>query len=359
MRQHTRFPALFSPTADISIRSSATNPHLQTQLHTSTGSLLYLSTHLSPHLDAFMTQQSSPAFPGSFTMDNIRQEAQRAGPSRGGSDGPDQTWRSKRDTMSRTDSEDRRNEERIKSRAVNDLGWNWESERAKMEALGGTSASSSSPSMKRLSLHPSAADGSGDLSGSQSGGSRSYLGTPEIGTPNQRRSDDFSRPSISPRHSSKGTFPPRIDTSGQNGSSISSSSHSNVTNRNNGLDNTNANPIPKAPRIATGALPQSSTASTFTTSTDAPMQNTTSSQQTVSSRATQQQGSSSSTSSTRVSRREQACDACGKPMTGQFVRALGVVFHLDCFRCRVSICRPRMMSAILTFFDDLTRTVIK
>lgn len=35
-------------------------------------------------------------------------------------------------------------------------------------------------------------------------------------------------------------------------------------------------------------------------------------------------------------RKEQSCDACGKPMTGQFVRALGVVFHLDCFRCRVS-----------------------
>ncbi|PWN21438.1 RhoGAP-domain-containing protein, partial [Microstroma glucosiphilum] len=33
-------------------------------------------------------------------------------------------------------------------------------------------------------------------------------------------------------------------------------------------------------------------------------------------------------------KREQLCDACGKPMTGQFVRALGVVFHLDCFRCR-------------------------
>lgn len=32
--------------------------------------------------------------------------------------------------------------------------------------------------------------------------------------------------------------------------------------------------------------------------------------------------------------RDQPCDACKKPMTGQFVRALGVVYHLDCFRCR-------------------------
>jgi hypothetical protein len=29
------------------------------------------------------------------------------------------------------------------------------------------------------------------------------------------------------------------------------------------------------------------------------------------------------------------CSACGQPMTAQFVRALGTVFHLECFRCRV------------------------
>ncbi|KAG8876468.1 hypothetical protein FRB97_004158 [Tulasnella sp. 331] len=28
------------------------------------------------------------------------------------------------------------------------------------------------------------------------------------------------------------------------------------------------------------------------------------------------------------------CSACHQPMSGQFVRALGTVFHLDCFRCR-------------------------
>lgn len=37
------------------------------------------------------------------------------------------------------------------------------------------------------------------------------------------------------------------------------------------------------------------------------------------------------------SRRDQMCAACGKPMTGQFVRALGTVYHLDCFRCNVSM----------------------
>lgn len=29
------------------------------------------------------------------------------------------------------------------------------------------------------------------------------------------------------------------------------------------------------------------------------------------------------------------CKKCGELLTGQFVRALGGTFHLDCFRCRV------------------------
>lgn len=29
------------------------------------------------------------------------------------------------------------------------------------------------------------------------------------------------------------------------------------------------------------------------------------------------------------------CKKCNEPLTGQFVRALGGTFHLDCFRCRV------------------------
>lgn len=31
------------------------------------------------------------------------------------------------------------------------------------------------------------------------------------------------------------------------------------------------------------------------------------------------------------------CSSCQQPMSGQFVRALGTVFHLDCFRCGVSL----------------------
>lgn len=36
------------------------------------------------------------------------------------------------------------------------------------------------------------------------------------------------------------------------------------------------------------------------------------------------------------SKQSQRCAKCCQPMTGQFVRALGTVFHLDCFRCQVS-----------------------
>jgi hypothetical protein len=32
------------------------------------------------------------------------------------------------------------------------------------------------------------------------------------------------------------------------------------------------------------------------------------------------------------------CKKCEEPLTGQFVRALGGTFHLECFKCRVSAC---------------------
>lgn len=41
--------------------------------------------------------------------------------------------------------------------------------------------------------------------------------------------------------------------------------------------------------------------------------------------------------STPTPRAQQACAKCGLQMTGQFVRALGTVYHLDCFRCQVSV----------------------
>lgn len=38
-----------------------------------------------------------------------------------------------------------------------------------------------------------------------------------------------------------------------------------------------------------------------------------------------------------ASGRLRTCKKCGEPLTGQFVRALDGTFHLDCFRCRVSV----------------------
>ncbi|KAG8690495.1 hypothetical protein FRC11_011190 [Ceratobasidium sp. 423] len=39
-------------------------------------------------------------------------------------------------------------------------------------------------------------------------------------------------------------------------------------------------------------------------------------------------------STTSHSTAPNVCSACGQPMTAQFVRALGTVFHLECFRCK-------------------------
>lgn len=39
------------------------------------------------------------------------------------------------------------------------------------------------------------------------------------------------------------------------------------------------------------------------------------------------------------------CKKCGEPLTGQFVRALGGTYHLECFRCRVSVAK----SGLVTF----------
>ena len=48
------------------------------------------------------------------------------------------------------------------------------------------------------------------------------------------------------------------------------------------------------------------------------------------------------------------CKKCGETLTGQFVRALGGTFHLDCFRCRVSNhSRPFLM--LLTSRSGLWR----
>ena len=43
------------------------------------------------------------------------------------------------------------------------------------------------------------------------------------------------------------------------------------------------------------------------------------------------------------------CKKCGESLTGQFVRALGGTFHLECFLCRVRIYDPVMNIIIAQF----------
>ena len=47
------------------------------------------------------------------------------------------------------------------------------------------------------------------------------------------------------------------------------------------------------------------------------------------------------------------CKKCGEALTGQFVRALGGTFHLDCFRCRVSALGNQNEVVILTRYLGL------
>lgn len=63
-----------------------------------------------------------------------------------------------------------------------------------------------------------------------------------------------------------------------------------------------------------------------------PVSSTAASVNTSSSAISQGSGSSATTAMSA-----QPCSACGLPMSGQFVRALGSVYHLDCFRCRVGV----------------------
>ena len=50
-------------------------------------------------------------------------------------------------------------------------------------------------------------------------------------------------------------------------------------------------------------------------------------------------------------RKDQLCSACSYPMTGQFVRALGGVYHLDCFRC--ADCGKGVASKFFSATDDM------
>ena len=47
--------------------------------------------------------------------------------------------------------------------------------------------------------------------------------------------------------------------------------------------------------------------------------------------------------------KSRVCMKCGESLTGQFVRALGGTFHLDCFRCEVSYDGQIALASILKF----------
>ncbi|KOS13576.1 hypothetical protein Malapachy_1762 [Malassezia pachydermatis] len=53
----------------------------------------------------------------------------------------------------------------------------------------------------------------------------------------------------------------------------------------------------------------------------------------------------------RVSRKDQHCRQCTQPISGQFVRALGGVYHLDCFRC--ADCGRNVASKFFSATDDM------
>jgi len=51
------------------------------------------------------------------------------------------------------------------------------------------------------------------------------------------------------------------------------------------------------------------------------------------------------------------CKKCGEPLTGQFVRALGGTFHLDCFRCRVCKCCQLAHPLLILVWQDCGQIV--
>ncbi len=57
------------------------------------------------------------------------------------------------------------------------------------------------------------------------------------------------------------------------------------------------------------------------------------------SRSSEERNRSRPRGSRTTSGQVRTCKKCGEPLTGQFVRALDGTFHLDCFKCRVSLCR--------------------
>ncbi|SPC62013.1 related to GTPase-activating protein of the rho/rac family (LRG1 protein) [Ustilago sp. UG-2017b] len=204
-------------------------------------------------------------------------------------------------------SRNRSDMDRIKSRAV-DPGWSWEKEREKFEAGG---------SLRSNSIE--------------------------------------SRPSLPSRGSSRPTS--RLDTSGvPRVSDGSDAAYANPAGPSSSVASPHTVQAPSNPISGTGASDRTAPASAVAPSSspaDAPppalVQNQVVQQQRPSQpRSASNTGTSSSGTSRR---RDQTCQACGKVMTGQFVRALGSVYHLDCFRC--NDCNKVVAAKFFPATDDM------
>ncbi|SPO29214.1 related to GTPase-activating protein of the rho/rac family (LRG1 protein) [Ustilago trichophora] len=209
-------------------------------------------------------------------------------------------------------SRNRADMDRIKSRAV-DPGWSWEKEREKYEA-GGSVRSNSIESRPSL---PSR------------GSSRP---TPRLDTSGIPRGGDANEPVSS--------------TATRYGTASNVASPQNLQAPPNPISGTMQERTASAPPPAPSSTPSDTSAAAATAVAPAPTQSSTSASSQVQKPA--QPASSSATSSRR---RDQTCQACGKVMTGQFVRALGSVYHLDCFRC--NDCNKVVAAKFFPATDDM------
>ncbi|KAG8789321.1 hypothetical protein FRC20_006352 [Serendipita sp. 405] len=51
----------------------------------------------------------------------------------------------------------------------------------------------------------------------------------------------------------------------------------------------------------------------------------------------------------------QACERCHSPITGQYVRAMGTVYHVDCFRCIIQSKYPFARYAMALASSEMSR----
>ncbi|MBW0502961.1 hypothetical protein O181_042676 [Austropuccinia psidii MF-1] len=131
-----------------------------------------------------------------------------------------------------------------------------------------------------------------------------------------------------PQLSSKSEPGSHLDALSSLSSSLSSSSSSISPFKQNSLpqSNPNSDPSSSRPQSMIAPSPDSSTGPLTPT---APSPTNSHSISKMTNSTTTSNGSNHTNSTPR-----QPCAKCGQSMTGQFVRALGTVYHLDCFRCQ-------------------------